>query len=75
MTKMEKALTIGLNTLFEKIINLEDTQIAMAKLLSVSIICDAKQKRILQTAIARAESSSDQMRAAVEKLKAISEKF
>jgi hypothetical protein len=46
-------------------------QFAMARIMSISLPCGAKQQRILQTAIARAESQNDQSRAALEALKAL----
>jgi hypothetical protein len=74
MTKREKALSFGLLVLSKKVIDLEETQIAMARLMCISLPCSAKQKRILETDIARAESQNDQSRAGLEALKAILDK-
>jgi hypothetical protein len=71
MTKKEKTLSFGLLVLTKKVIDLEETQIAMARIMSISLPCGAKQQRILQTAIARAESQNDQSRAGLEALKAL----
>ena len=75
MTEMEKTLATGLVALFEKTINLEDTQCAIVRFMSVSLPCSAKQKRIFQNAVARAESASDQCRASLVAMKACLKKL